>query len=531
MLPLVTVRTRALLLGCFGIWTLAIVTHSWMAAMLGSAMAVMLGAAFAATLPLGRRVRAQRLEFAWWLRPKGSAAHGVAVPNQPFQVHCYVRHRGTDAVELRSLMPLRSANAELVETPRGRLMVSPESRTEFVFTLRASAPGRAFLHGLSVGLRGPMGLFEVPLYFPNALSIKVFPHVVSVPIRRAGPARARPQERPSHVRRYARGGGTDLHELREQVPGDPFKSIAWKASARRGQLMVREVEQEEQETRMLVVDVGASLRNGPPGARALDRIIEVASATAHACIDAGDRVGLVCVDGRVVSQVKPGEGPTHLLRLVDALLASIDPVDADLTQVDDAEVATLVARYIRHQDGLEFSAQGTRNVDVAALSRHATSVLPVRTHDLPVAGGPLFAELRRFCRERGIPLAHRLQAEGGDKARALADALRVAVGPTRAARSILCFTDLTGIVDWDVLTRSARALQRNGHRISMRVVPPPAATDAAATQLVLAVAQLRARSHARRVKEARAHLGRLGIDVEPCLTGPRKPAQIAAAAG
>jgi len=45
------------------------------------------------------------------------------------------------------------------------------------------------------------------------------------------------------------------------------------------------------------------------------------------------------------------------------------------------------------------------------------------------------------------------------------------------------------------------------------------------------MSQLRARAHARRVKEAKAHLGRLGIDVEPCITGPRKPALLTAAAG
>jgi hypothetical protein len=205
-------------------------------------------------------------------------------------------------------------------------------------------------------------------------------------------------------------------------------------------------------------------------------------------------------------------------------------VDADLTQVDDSEVAALVARYIRHQDGLEFWAQGTRNVDVVALSRHATSVMPARTHDLPVAGGPLYAELRRFCRERGIPLAHRSLPEGGDKARGLADALRVAVGPTRAARSVLCFTDLVGIIDYDVLTRTARSLGRNGHRISVRVVEAgekfPTDTD-----LDSALAALRAQAHGRRLLEARSHLGRLGIDVEPSAFGTRRPLRALGAPG
>ena len=45
--------------------------------------------------------------------------------------------------------------------------------------MSAKAAGRVVLHGLAVSLRGPLGLFEVPLYFPNALAIKVLPRTVA----------------------------------------------------------------------------------------------------------------------------------------------------------------------------------------------------------------------------------------------------------------------------------------------------------------------------------------------------------------
>ena len=118
------------------------------------------------------------------------------------------------------------------------LAVAPGSRTELSFRLTAPAAGRVVLHGMAVVLEGPWGLFGVPLYFPNPLVIKVLPQAA---LRLSSHARARTGlsiDR-SGASRLASGGGTELKELREMQPGDPFKQIAWKASARRGRWLVR----------------------------------------------------------------------------------------------------------------------------------------------------------------------------------------------------------------------------------------------------------------------------------------------------
>ena len=108
-----------------------------------------------------------------------------------------------------------------------------------------------------------------------------------------------------------------MHELRELQPGDPFKSIAWKASAKAGQLLVREVDQEVQQTLLLVVDVAGSMRGGKLGERKLDFALELCVAQARAWLDRGDRVGLITVEGSVLGHVAPGEGPAQLIRLYD----------------------------------------------------------------------------------------------------------------------------------------------------------------------------------------------------------------------
>jgi len=354
----------------------------------------------------------------------------------------------------------------------------------------------------------------VPLYFPNTLAIKVLPRTALVRNGKPKILAGLPLDRPGRHRMRRRGGGTDLHELRDFQPGDPFKSIAWKASARAGQLLVREVDQEVQQTLVLILDVSGSTRGGSPGQRKLDAALELCASLAHLWLDRGDRVGLITVDGRMLANVLPGEGPAHLLRLYDALLATTEVVDADLTAVDDTAVLNIVARYVRHQDGIEFPEARARGWDITALARHVRTLATPRNTELPQAQSPSGAELRRFCRERGLSLPHRATSLHGDKSRGLSSALRIAGGRTRAPMSVMLVSDLDGVVDYDPLCAAARLLTRRGH--SLNVLVPEAFTHAtpnAEDHLTSTLETIYHRVEQRRIREARGYFARFGVPV------------------
>src|SRR5207237_8379223 len=78
------------------------------------------------------------------------------------------------------------------------------------------------------------------------------------------------------------GSGSELLDLRDYLPGDPPKMIAWKASARRDRLMTKEFESEVPVRCTLFVDASASVRVGPPGRNALARLVEIGAAVAQA---------------------------------------------------------------------------------------------------------------------------------------------------------------------------------------------------------------------------------------------------------
>jgi uncharacterized protein (DUF58 family) len=110
-----------------------------------------------------------------------------------------------------------------------------------------------------------------------------------------------------------------LLDLRDYLPGDPPKRIAWKASARRGRLMTKEFESEVPVRCTLFVDTGNGVRAGGPGQNALSRLVEIAAGVAQAGARTRDLVGLCLFDERGVKYVRPARGPRHRARLANVL--------------------------------------------------------------------------------------------------------------------------------------------------------------------------------------------------------------------
>lgn len=490
---------------------------------LAAAGGVLIAIAFVLTLPRGRRLRRERLEFAWWLDHAAGAAAGSVVPGMPFDVRCFVRHRGDEGLSVSEVAPLTAPGAELVALPPA-LELPARTRAEFRIRVRAPAMGRVVLHGLAMRLRGPFGLFETPLYFPNPLVIKVLPQAAA---GRRGASRARPlasaQERSGRAFVRRRGGGTEFHELRDFVAGDPFKAIAWKASARRGRLLVREVEQEVQQTRWILVDVSGTMRGGAPGQRKLDYALEAAAAEARRALTSGDRVGLITFDSRIVAHVAPRDGHGAVIRIYEALLDATELVDADLTDASTDLLFETVARYLRHQDGLDFRrryglAQGALVEHVQRALRDEDEIHIESLSDADRA-------LRHFCQARGLKLPHRPSPPTGAKGAALVHAIQVAGGRSRASATIQVLTDFDTITNKQPVLDAVKLARTHGHQV--RFTLPDARSFAPENEpgIGQTLAQVYGRGEARRLDEAIASLRRLGVAAH--IVGKERPPALA----
>lgn len=74
-----------------------------------------------------------------------------------------------------------------------------------------------------------------------------------------------------------RPSGLEPHGVREYVEGEPLRAVHWPTSARRGQLMVRDLEDAPRDSVAVVLDLDASTVAGPPGDSSLDDAVRAAA--------------------------------------------------------------------------------------------------------------------------------------------------------------------------------------------------------------------------------------------------------------
>lgn len=175
---------------------------------------------------------------------------------------------------------------------------------------------------------GPLrlGARQATLRLPGTL--RVLPAFRS---RKHLPSRlARLREREGRTPLLLRGPGTEFDSLREYVRGDDVRSIDWRATARRRDLVVRTWRPERDRRVVIVIDTGRTSAVRIGDEPRLDSAIEAALLLAALASRAGDHVDVLAFDRRVRARVHAASGPELLPLLVDRLSA-VEPelIDTD----------------------------------------------------------------------------------------------------------------------------------------------------------------------------------------------------------
>jgi uncharacterized protein (DUF58 family) len=176
-----------------------------------------------------------------------------------------------------------------------------------------------------------------------------------------------------------RGQGTEFDNLREYVRGDDVRSIDWRATARRSDLVVRTWRPERDRRVVIIIDSGRTSAARIDREPRIDTAFESALLLAALASRAGDRVDVVVYDRRVRGRVQGATGADLLSKLVDTMA----PIDPELIEMDWTAVPALV-RSVTSQHALVVLAT---SIDAPGSARGLLAVLPqlTRKHTVVVS--------------------------------------------------------------------------------------------------------------------------------------------------
>jgi uncharacterized protein (DUF58 family) len=199
---------------------------------------------------------------------------------------------------------------------------------------------------------GPLGLAGRQKSRPVPGQVRVLPPFLS---RKHLPSRlARLREIDGLLPTLTRGQGTEFDSLREYVVGDDVRSIDWRATARRADVVVRTWRPERDRRVVIVLDTGRTSAGrvgvdptaaDPGGWPRLDWSMDAALLLAALASRAGDHVDFLAHDRTTQAGVF-GASRTELLgRLVDAMA----PLNPALIESDATAMVSAVMRRTRRR--------------------------------------------------------------------------------------------------------------------------------------------------------------------------------------
>lgn len=140
----------------------------------------------------------------------------------------------------------------------------------------------------------------------------------------------------------ATGRSMDFHDLREYVAGDDVKDLDWKASARRGDLLVRRYVADRKHTILIVAATGRSMAAlANPSTSKRDLAVLISGIMGWLALRHGDRVGLLIGDTEACHSVRPGATEVALERMLQHIHDGCSPT------APPADLAALLAYAVR----------------------------------------------------------------------------------------------------------------------------------------------------------------------------------------
>ena len=172
-----------------------------------------------------------------------------------------------------------------------RSSLRPGEGIRLLYWLRATSRGVYNFGLIRVFVTTRLGLVSRRISCGAPQDVKVYPSYLQ--LRRYELLAMSNQLTESGLKRIRRvGHQTEFEQIKEYVKGDDYRTINWKASARRHQLMVNVYQDERSQQVYCLIDKGRVMQQAFAGMTLLDYAINASLVLSYVSIHRGDKAGL-----------------------------------------------------------------------------------------------------------------------------------------------------------------------------------------------------------------------------------------------
>jgi uncharacterized protein (DUF58 family) len=215
----------------------------------------------------------------------------------------------------------------------------PNEIHNFEYLVRPVDRGEYYFGHLNIYVSTPLKVIKRKFQFQNEQTVMVYPSIIQMQkYDFLAISNSLTQMGLKKIRRI--GNTSEFEQIKEYVQGDDFRTINWKATAKRAELMVNQYQDEKSQPIYSVIDTGRVMKMPFNGLKLLDYAINSTLAFSNVALKKHDKVGMLSFSKKIETFLPAIHKLTYLNRILENLY-NID------TQFSDSDYGLLYAQLKR----------------------------------------------------------------------------------------------------------------------------------------------------------------------------------------
>lgn len=222
--------------------------------------------------------------------------------------------------------------------------MAPQSVEDLEYQLRPTARGEYSFGTLNVYATTILGLLSKRYRFDGNQTVATYPSFLQM--KKYDMLAFSKYKQPYGFRKIRKlGTTTEFEQIKEYVSGDDIRTINWKATAKKNQLMVNQYQDENAQTIYVIIDKGRVMKMPFDGLSLLDYAINASLALSQVILKKKDKVGLFTFSKKIENRVVAASKSIQMQQIMEQLYR----VDTNYFESDYSQLYAEVKRNISHR--------------------------------------------------------------------------------------------------------------------------------------------------------------------------------------
>jgi uncharacterized protein (DUF58 family) len=196
--------------------------------------------------------------------------------------------------------------------------IGRDEKYELDYLLKPTSRGEYIFNDINVYVHGPLQLVKRRYIFPAEKIVKVYPSYMQMRKFQLLAVANRLQQ--AGVRKIRKlGHSMEFEQIKEYVRGDDYRTINWKATARKDALMVNNYTDERSQQIYCLVNKGRVMKMPFDGLTLLDYAINASLVLTNVAMVRQDKAGIITFEKNIDSFLVADKKPTQMNLVLETL--------------------------------------------------------------------------------------------------------------------------------------------------------------------------------------------------------------------